>query len=98
MNTVIMVQVTPERLQEMIEKAVAGAIQQALPKEPKKYTRQEVCDIYHITLPTLHSYVKKGLLKPNKISGRVLFEIEEVENALKSKEVAKYKHTERRIK
>lgn len=88
-----MVQVSPERLQEMIEQAVAGAVLQVLPKDPKKYTRQQVCDIYHISLPTLHSYINKGLLKAEKISGRVLFDINEVENALKSKSVYRYKHT-----
>lgn len=52
---------------------------------PKKLTRDEVCRAGHITLPTLHNWVKKGLLHPSKVGGRVLFSEDEVTAVLSKK-------------
>jgi excisionase family DNA binding protein len=52
-------------------------------KEPADYiTRQEVAAMLHVTLPTVHDWIKKGILKSYKIANRVFLKRGEVETAL----------------
>ena len=53
------------------------------PTENIQYlTRGEVSKYLQISLPTLHSYVKQGLIKSYRIGGKVRFKQEEVDQAL----------------
>ena len=52
-------------------------------KEPRFYSRKEVSDILHVSLPTLHAMCNAGALHPQKIGGRVLFAAQEVDEAIK---------------
>lgn len=36
-------------------------------------TRQEVADMFKITLPTVHAWMKAGILKPYKIANKTRF-------------------------
>lgn len=46
---------------------------------PEKFlTRGEVAELLKITLPTLHDWTKKGLLKAYKISNRIRYKEKEV--------------------
>jgi excisionase family DNA binding protein len=45
-------------------------------------TRKETAEKLRITLPTLHSWTKDGLLNCYKLGGRVLYSTEEVYNSL----------------
>jgi hypothetical protein len=48
----------------------------------KFLTRNEVSQLLKISLPTLNTYSKDGVLQSYKIQNRVLYKQEEVENAL----------------
>jgi excisionase family DNA binding protein len=48
-------------------------------------TRQQVCDMLHISLPTLWKYTRSGLIKYSKIGRRVLYSEEAVVAALEKK-------------
>lgn len=53
------------------------------PKEPTKYlTRHEVAEMLSVDLSTVHNMTKKGILQKYQISGRVLYQRSEVENAI----------------
>jgi excisionase family DNA binding protein len=45
-------------------------------------TRAQVCDRLHITLPTVHSWMKQGKLRAYHIGGRTLFKESEVMAAI----------------
>lgn len=45
-------------------------------------TRGEVSKYLQISLPTLHSYVKQGLIRSYRIGGKVRFKLKEVDQAL----------------
>lgn len=60
-------------------------------KQSDFITRSEVAKLLKISLPTLHYWTKAGLLKAYRIQCRVLYKREEVENALVSASVTKYK-------
>ena len=52
-------------------------------KDDTKYlTRGEVSKQLQISLPTLHNYVKQGLLKSYRIGGKVRFKANEIEQSL----------------
>lgn len=86
-----------ECIAEMVADKLANKISLSAPtsepKTAKKLTRKEVAEMLHISLPTLHSYINKGLVCPQKIGGRVLFDANEVEEAMATKVVFRYKHS-----
>lgn len=52
-------------------------------KDDTQYlTRGEVSKQLQISLPTLHNYVKQGLLKSYRIGGKVRFKANEIEQSL----------------
>ena len=85
-----------ESIAQMVADKLANKISLSAPtsepKTAKKLTRKEVAEMLHISLPTLHSYINKGLVIPQKIGGRVLFDAVEVEQAMESNKVMRYKH------
>ncbi len=50
-------------------------------------TRQETAEILKISLPTLHSYVKEGIVSAYRIGGRVRFKKSDIDEALKKIEI-----------
>lgn len=62
------------------------------PREPRYYSRAETAQFLHITLPTLARLTKEGLITAKKAGGRVLYEAEAIDEAVKENRVFKYKH------
>ena len=53
-------------------------------KEPIEYwTRNEMAEKLSISLPTLHDWMNKGILKAYRIGNRVYFKSSEVDQCLK---------------
>lgn len=52
--------------------------------KPRYYSRQEVSDLLHVSLPTLHSMVHAGVLTPQRVGGRVLFPAAAVDEGIAS--------------
>lgn len=55
-------------------------------------TRLEVCNLLKISLSTLHSYTKHGILQSYKVGGKVLFKSSEISIAVQKIQSLKYKH------
>lgn len=47
------------------------------------YTREATADTLCISLPTLHEWTKQGIIKAFRIGNRVLYRLEDINNALK---------------
>ncbi len=71
------------RLNEIDNKISQISQPQTKTVKPGFITRNDVCERLHITLPTVHSWIKKGVLKPYHIGGRTLFREDEVMKAAK---------------
>lgn len=80
MNGIFLNEITPEDLRGIIAEEVRKAM--AEKPAPRQYTREQVAEMLHVTLATLHNYVRQGRLHPTKINGRVLFSEEDVKNLL----------------
>ena len=66
----------------------------SLPKDktPEYLTRKETAEMLGVSLPTLHSYVKKGYLTAHRVGEKtVRFRREDVEKALNAVEPIKYR-------
>lgn len=89
----IIFEFSEEEFQEKIIRAVEMAMEKySHSKEDIEYlTRKETAKRLHISLPTLNDYTKKGVIKGYRINGRVLYKMNEIDEALKSVETLKYK-------
>jgi excisionase family DNA binding protein len=66
-----------------IEKRIKELREQMQPKEPTKFlSRKEVAATFGVTLPTVHDWTKKGLLKSYRMGNRILYKRSEVEAAI----------------
>jgi excisionase family DNA binding protein len=87
----MLIQISEERLQQMLHNAINEVLEVVVPKEKKYYTRQEVAEKIRVSLPTIHSMVNSGKLICHKIGGRTLFDAEEIDKAIEEKRILKYR-------
>lgn len=80
MNGIYFEQITTDDLRQIVADEVRKALQEK--PAPRQYTREQVAEMLHVTLATLHNYVRQGRLHPTKVNGRVLFAEEEINNLL----------------
>ncbi len=83
---------TPHELKSMITEVINDQLLSksnlaiSIPKNlesPRKYlSRAETSEQLGITLPTLAKYTKQGIIKSHRIGNRVLYKIEDIENAV----------------
>ncbi len=86
MNTQTVVMLTPEELQEMIAEAVKNNTPKPeIKPDEELMTRQEVADLFRISLVTLRSWNMRGLIKSLKVGGRRYYRKHEVENLIHEK-------------
>lgn len=74
-------QFTPEDLQTL-RGLIREELQAMQPKETKYLSRKEAADKLKISLPTLSSWVNKGMIRQSKLGNRVLFEEQDVQSAI----------------
>ena len=76
--------ITRQELEVLIREQVFNALDadRAKSKPAKTYTREQVCEMAHITLPTLWAKTKRGDINSMKIGGRVLYSEDEVKRFL----------------
>ena len=80
-----------ENLAETIADKVMARIKEEDSSKPKYYTRKELCDILHVTNPTFIEMVKRGEIREKKIGGRILYDADEIDEAVKENKMFRYK-------
>ncbi len=94
MSNAIMIQgVTADELEKSIRQIVREELAGFQPTEPELrfYTRDEVCKLLKISLPTLGEYVKMGVIKGSRIGTRILFNELDIRNAAREIPTMKYR-------
>ena len=79
-----------EDLQSIIKNAVGEVLQNSQPQQKENdedsyLTRQQVAKYLHLSLTTLDTYTKEGLLTNYKIGHRVLYKKSEINSSLQEK-------------
>ncbi len=87
METVQLIGISPEQIQDAILSGVKNQIDELkksfAPKQPTEYlTRNEVSELLKIDLSTLYNWTKSGKLSAYGIGSRVYYKRSEVENAI----------------
>lgn len=60
-------------------------------QELRYFSREEVCDLFKISMPTLNTYTKKGIIRGVKIGSRMLYPQENVTEALRDATELRYR-------
>ncbi|TSJ40221.1 helix-turn-helix domain-containing protein [Mucilaginibacter corticis] len=81
---------TTEEFESLVSACVLKAILNSFNSLPPKnelensiLTRQETAKLLSISLPTLHDYTKRGLIKAHRLGSKVRYKREDLEIALK---------------
>ena len=84
MTTGLTMTITPDELKQLVREVVLETVtmKNDAPVEMKLYTRHETCEILHISLSTLDTYVKKGAFTCSCVGKRVLFSQDDIDKAL----------------
>jgi excisionase family DNA binding protein len=85
MNSIILEQVNLHQLENIISIAVKKGIELQVSQtttttteQTELLTRNEVCNLLHITLPTLHNWTKEGLITGYRIGTRIRYKRAEI--------------------
>lgn len=72
------------QFREMVREEISHAPKPSTSAADLKYlSRQEVADLFKITLPTLKQWTREGKVKAHRIGRRVLYTPQDVQAALK---------------
>lgn len=87
MSQIQFISITPQQLQEEIQRGIKRELDIFLehfkPKQPNEYlTRQEVAELFKVDISTIHNWCKSGKLKPYGLGARVYFLRADVDNCL----------------
>jgi hypothetical protein len=76
-------------LKELIDESVVNALSTLKwdnrpiePTYPRKITRKQLSERYHISYPTILKYEKEGIIHGDRIGRRVLFDVAQLEQCL----------------
>lgn len=94
MQNLILHTIPLNELTNLIQEAIKAELTQIRPtnkdKEQRLYTRKEVADLLSISLPTLHTYTKEGIITAYRLGSQVRYKHIDVEKALKEIDNLKY--------
>jgi excisionase family DNA binding protein len=97
MQNIILTQLSVEQFQSEIANAVRLGLEQlqttqknTTPEQTELLTRNEVCDLLQITLPTLSNWTKEGLITGYRIGTRIRYKRAEVLATLNKVQQIKY--------
>ena len=82
--------------EELVELILNGFTKEILPviqttsKETELLTRKEVAKLLRVSLPTLHDWTKRGIIKGYRIEGKVYYKRSEIEESLTEIQAQKY--------
>ena len=87
METIQLLNVTPQQLQNEITKGVKAHLDEFLknfkPKQPDEYlTRKDCAKLFSVDISTIYNWCKSGKLKPLGIGSRVYFLRSDIEKSL----------------
>lgn len=86
-TNIVLISITKEELQSIIAEAVKEQLSTFFAKKPKDErlrTRKEVAKLLNVSLPTLHTWTKDGVINAIRIGDSVRYRLEDIEDALEN--------------
>ena len=97
MDQIIFTSVRLDQLQNLFSEAIRNElnkIQPPAPPDKEKYiTRKETAQILGVSLVTIHSWTKTGLINGYRIGTRIRFKESEIMESLNKVQTLKYRRT-----
>ena len=92
-KTILLHNITPEELKELIISGIKTEIETILlkTKKPEYYTVQEVSKLLRVSNLTVYNYIKRGTLKASRIGRKIQIKRADLEETLKEVKSLKYK-------
>ena len=96
-NSKVILHSTPiSEIKELIKGVVVDALEEQTKgykkQNDKLYTRQETATILGISLTTLNTYTKEGIINAYRLGTQIRYKYEDLDKALKKINVIKYSH------
>ena len=79
--------------ESLVDRMAVKAKQLCDDARPRYYSRVELAELLHVSLPSLHNYVKDGKLNPLKVNGKTLFDAREVDKLIEAGNLRKYQRS-----
>lgn len=79
------------RIEEIIDNKINSKAETKPSRQGPYFTRKQTASFLTISLPTLNTWTKEGILQSYRIGNRVLYKQEEVENSLHKTYTIKHK-------
>ena len=79
-------------IKKIVEEVIENKLKSFLPQEKetlKLLSRKDTAELLCISLPTLHDWTKTGVVKAHRIGNRILYKLNEVNEALSQIQAAK---------
>ena len=76
---------------EAVAERVIAKLKAEDSNKPKYYTRKELCEMLHVTTPTVIELVKRGEIREKRIGGRILYDAAEIDKAVQEQKIFRYK-------
>ncbi|WP_100894441.1 helix-turn-helix domain-containing protein [Cellulophaga sp. RHA19] len=79
-------------IKKVVEEVIENKLKNLNPPEKeglKLLSRKDTAKLLCISLPTLHDWTKTGVVKAHRIGNRILYKLEEVNDALNSIKTSK---------
>lgn len=78
-------------LADMVAERVIAMIKAETTNKPKYYTQKELCEMLHVTAPTVIEQVKRGEIREKRIGGRIPYDAVEIDDAVRKQKISRYK-------
>ena len=93
LKTILLYNITPEELKDMIVKDLKIELKSTLSKvnEPEFYTVKEASNLLNVSKLTIYNYIKKGTLKAFKIGRKYQIKKSDLNETLKEVKSLRYK-------
>lgn len=92
METAILLQTSESGLRSLIREELSQVLADLRPKEKRYYNRKQLCELFKVSLPTVHTWINNGVLECSKIGGRTLFDVDKIDALIGVNKVVKYRH------
>jgi excisionase family DNA binding protein len=92
-NSTLILNVTPEELSETLRSDIREELSLLNHKETttRFLSSQEVASLLKISLPALNEYTRTGIIKGSRVGSRVLYNEEDIREAVKDIPTLKYR-------
>lgn len=71
-----------KRLEQIIHSAIKESLPKEQPEKPRLLTRKELAAFLKVSLPTIHSWTKLGIIQSYRVGRKIYYKSTEIEEGM----------------